>query len=89
MLFFRPQFWYGVCMENNSTTTNQPRTIMRTTATGWTVHYGGNLVGTVDRDPDGGYTYQTSIGAGLGCMGWNTNRRAAAAHLVRYYTTTV
>jgi hypothetical protein len=62
-----------------------PRTLMRATATGWTVHHGGNMVGTVDRDAEGGYVFRTSLGAGIACCGWNTNRRAAADRLVRYY----
>ena len=62
-----------------------PRTLMRATATGWRVHHAGKFVGTVDRHPDGGYSYRPSIGSGLTCYGWNTNRRAAAARLVRHY----
>ena len=61
-----------------------PRTIMRATATGWNVHYAGQIVGTVER-AEGGYNYRTSIGSGLTCCGWNTNRRAAAARLVRHF----
>ena len=67
------------------TTNAAPRTTMRATATGWNVHHAGQMVGTVTRDPEGGYTYRTSIGTGLACCGWNTNRRAAADRLVRYY----
>lgn len=74
---------------DENTTLPTGRITMRKTDTGWNVHYAGKMVGTIKPSAPTGYIYNTSVGTGIGYCGWNTNRKAAATNLVRFYFTNV